>query len=85
MNDHVYQAQFTLRLLLGEQQWILEVYQQDSAEGRYVLEANHNENVQLRFEMTRTSIGKWIVVGDVPQVIQDYAQEIGKSLVQEGG
>lgn len=80
MNPDIFQGQFTLKLIFDQREWIFEVYKRELPDLRYILQTVVSEHGAIRFEMIRTAVGRWMIVGNVPQVISDNAQEIGKAI-----
>lgn len=81
MSEYVQYGKFTVRLVLADDEWILKVYKHDSDDIRYDVKASGPGEVNVRFEMTRTPIGKWLLIGDwLPPSIKNNAQQIGRTI-----
>jgi len=75
---------FCVALYVSGKEWIFEVRRYHSADPRFegIVSIDHEQPVE--FVMIRSSIGKWILRGDIlPGEMFDHAQEIGNALAEQ--
>lgn len=77
MNSNVSQRQYSRQIILNGETWTFDIYRHTSPDLRFTFQTITNTGSTIRFDMTSTTLGKWIVRGDAPALIHDHAQDIG--------